>query len=149
MLSCTLVRRFPGGIDDPKHGVLKGPLPTSLLKTKRDGQRQCVEMFDCVLRWTSLSNWVGHAEERERMMQRILEIVGSNVYRVDELCLQILKQTRGQMDRMRERNTWRLFAEVIDDKTPSTVSRSDRPSRGTVHLPAGVVEVSDRVFQIR
>ena len=127
MLSCSSVKRFLAArIILCMRDVLKESLPASLLRTKRHGQRMCVEMFDGVLGWTSLSNWTGHVGERNRVMQRIIEIAGNDVCRVDELCLQILKQTRGQTRRTRERNTWKLFAEVTNSMTPSTVRTSSR-----------------------
>ena len=89
---------------------------------KRDEQAVCVNMFNHVLHWTKLPNNERGVGERRQILCDICEIVGSNTNRIDELCLQILKQTRGQMKPMLERNTWKLFHEVINRRTPSAVS---------------------------
>ena len=102
--------------------LLKEPLPTSLLKMKRDERVFCVNMFNHVLRWTSLTNSERNASERDRILNEICEIAEKNTTRMEELCLQILKQTRGQKSRVEERNTWKLFRKIIDRWTACTLS---------------------------
>ena len=163
MLSCISVRNVP--IYDARKGMvlLKGPLPTSLLKMKRNEREVCVNMFNHVLRWTSLINNERSLSERHRILNEIFEIAEKNTTRMDELCLQILKQTRGQTSRVEERNTWKLFSEVINRWTACTLSGHARHeiivnwtssivrrmTRGPVaesisHV--GVVAVSDKIL---
>lgn len=67
-------------------------------------------MFSHILRFMHLTKDDSDAGERRDHLQIIRSIGSSSAVMMDELCLQLLKQTRDNRDSVQEKNAFEIFS---------------------------------------
>ena len=81
-----------------------------------------VEMFEAILEWVQLTKGRSNKIRSKWIVDSIVRWTQEFVELKDELYLQLLKQTRGNVAQFQKWSIWKLFGILVEFATCSTVN---------------------------